>query len=132
MLASCKTYYIPKGDFVQQFRSIDSSDLNKVTLMGAANCSYLANPIQTIRCQDKNGNPAALQNSPSIEIRFTYGEKNKKSIFYFDRIFLEDTLIFGTPSRILPMMIQSVPLNSVTKIEVQDGKKNYRYVDASK
>jgi hypothetical protein len=127
LLASCKTYQIPKELFAEQFHSFDSSDLKQVTITGAVNASYLANPIERIQCRDKNGNAVELNTSPSIEIRFTHGTKNKKTIFYFDRVFLADTLVFGAPSRITASLIKSVPINEVTKIEVQDGRKNFNY-----
>ena len=90
---------------------------------------YLANPVKTIKCTDKNGNPAELQNSPSIEIRFTYGEKNKRTVFYFDRIFVSDSSVTGVESRFISSMRKTIPLKSITKIEVQDGRKNYHYTN---
>jgi len=55
---------------------------------------YPANQIRSIECVDKEGNFILLQNSPSMEIRFT-DKNNKKTAFYFDGVYLTDTLIIG-------------------------------------
>ena len=129
ILSSCKTYLIPIESFEQQFLGIDSTSLKMVTIEGAANDSYLANPIEKINCLDKQGNPFQIYNSPAIEIRFTFGEKNKKTIFYFDRVIKKDSLIIGGQSRFIPSLTKSIPFNSVSKIEIQNGGKNIKYVE---
>lgn len=129
IVSSCKTYIIPVESFKQQFSGIDSTSLKMVTIKGAINGSYLANPIKKIYCSDKQGNSFQIDNSPAIEIRFTYGDKNKKTIFYFDRVIQEDTLIIGGQSRFIPSLTKSIPINSVHKIEIQNGGKNFKYVE---
>lgn len=129
ILSSCKTYLIPVESFEQQFSGIDSTSLKMVTIEGAANKSYLANPIEKINCIDKQGNPFQIDNSPALEIRFTYGEKNKKTIFYFDRVIKNDTLIIGGQSRFILSLTKSIPFNRVSKIEIQNGGKNFKYVE---
>jgi hypothetical protein len=128
-LLCCKTYYIPIESFKQQFNGIDSSDLQWVHTRGPYGevVQYLANPIEYIKCVDKQGNPFELKNSPSIEIRFTKNN-NKKTIYYFDRIYLLDTLIIGDRSRFIGLR-KGISINEVKLIEVQDGKKNYHYVE---
>ena len=129
LFISCKTYQVPVESFKQQFRGIDSSKLVEVRIMGpfGEGDSYPANPLKTIRCVDKNNKEYQLPNGPSIEIRFTY-DNNKKVIFYFDRVFVTDSTVTGIRSRFIPSMRKTIPLNSITKIEVQDGQKKYRYV----
>jgi len=46
---------------------------------------------------------------------------------YFDRVFVSDNILLGFPSRFIPTMRAAVPLNGITKTEVQDGGKNYNY-----
>lgn len=128
IMSSCKTYLIPIESFEHQFAGIDSTSLKEVSIKGATYDSYLANPIKKIDCIDKHGNAYQLENSPAIEIRFTYGEKNKRTIFYFDRVIKKDTLIIGGQSRFIPLLIKAIPFNSVTKIEVQNGGKDFRYI----
>ena len=131
-LFSCKTYYIPIKSFKEQFSEIDSTKLKIVNTRGPAGdvAEYLANPIEYIKCVDKNNNPFELKNSPSIEIRFTLNN-NKKTIFYFDYIYLQDSLVIGDRSRFFYMK-KSIPLNDIKKIEVQDGHKNFKYIDKRK
>src|SRR5665648_761808 len=90
----CKTYYISVQSFKEQFIGIDSTKLRIVNTRGPAGdiAEYLANPLEFIKCIDKNNQPLELKNSPSIEIRFTENN-NKRRIYYFDRVFLQDTLI---------------------------------------
>ncbi len=133
IFTSCRTYLIPVESFKQQFAGIDSTKLKPVEMTGGGLLyvteSYLANPIIKIKCTDKKGNPAELDNGPAIEIRFTYGEKNHRTVFYFDRVFVSDSLVTGIQSRFIPTMKKSIPINSITKIEVQNGGKNFKYVN---
>ena len=129
-LASCATYYIPVNSLKDQFADIDSTKLIEVTVEGPVygRYHYLANPIDTIRCVDKNGDLHLLTNSPSIETRFTYGHKNEKVIFYFDRIYVNSNSVIGVQSRFMEAIGQSIPLDSITKIEIQDGRKKFKYI----
>jgi len=126
---SCKTYYIPVQSFKEQFNGIDSTKLRLVNTRGPAGdvAEYFANPIDYIKCVDKNNIPFELKNSPSIEIRFTENN-NKRTIFYFDRVFLQDSLVFGEMSRFVRIR-KGIPLGNVKLIEVQDGHKNFRYLE---
>jgi hypothetical protein len=130
-LSGCTTYYIPVGSLKEQFAGIDSTKLKAVTVAGPmyGKYHYLANPVTTIRCVDKNGNPHQMLNSPSIETRFTYGQKNKRKIFYFDRIYVGNNYVYGVESRFIESIRSSIPLDSITKIEIQNGHKKFRYVD---
>ena len=130
LFSSCKTYYIPVDSFKQQFKGLDSSKLKEVTTRGPVGdkVKYLAYPIAFIKCVDKNGNAFELKNSPSIEIRFTYNS-NRRTIFYFDLLRVTDSTITGGLSRIIGTYRKTIPLSTVTKIEVQDGRKNYKYAD---
>ena len=131
-ITSCKTYYISVASFKEQFINIDSTNYRFVKTRGPMGdiVEYPANPIDLIKCVDKNGNPTELKNSPSIEIRFTE-RNNKQTIYYFDRVFLQDTLIIGDMSRFL-ILSKGISINNVKKIEVQDGHKNFKYVDEYK
>ena len=129
IFVSCATYYIPIDSFKKQFKDIDSTNLKMVDAIGpiGERFSYLANTIDTIYCVDNNNKPYKLINSPSIEIRFT-DKNDDRTIFYFDTIFLQDSIIIGTKSRFIPSLRDEVPIDSVKLIEVQDGKKNFKYV----
>jgi hypothetical protein len=128
-LSGCKTYFIPVDSFKKQFEGIDSTNLRLVNTRGPVGdvVQYLANPIDYIQCEDKAGIPYSLKNGPSIEVRFTQ-LNGKRTIFYFDRIFLQDTLVIGERSRFLGLQ-KGIPINTVKLIEVQDGQKNYHYVE---
>lgn len=91
---------------------------------------YLANPITKIKCTDKNGNPYEMDNSPAIEIRFTYSDnfKNKRTTFYFDRVYVTDKTVTGFRSRFM-RLVKTIPLDSIKKIEVQKGGKNFHYIN---
>jgi len=131
-LISCKTYYIPFESFKEQFNGIDSTKLKIVNTRGPAGdiAQYPANPIEYIKCVDKDNNPFELKNSPSIEIRFTE-QNNKRTVYYFDRVFLQDTLIIGDMSRFIHYR-KGISINNVKLIEVQDGHKNFKYVEKRK
>jgi hypothetical protein len=102
LFTSCSTYLIPIENFEEQFQNINASSRKEVkvrTPYYGITTKYLANTINGISCVDKNNNSVILRNSPSIEIRII--EKNgKKTIFYFDRVYLENSIVYGDKSRI--------------------------------
>jgi hypothetical protein len=119
--------------FRKQFQNIDSNGLRKVTTIGlvtaiAGDSPYLINSWRVIHCEDKDHHDKILLNSPSIEIRFTYGPHNKRNVFYFDTIFLTDSTVTGVQSRYIPSLRKTLYLNGITKIEVQDSYKKFHYV----
>ena len=129
LATSCTTYYLTSDSLKAQFSGIDSTKLIPVTVRGpfGDQYKYLANPIHIIDCVDKSGNPTQLTNSPSVEIRVT--ETNgKRTIFYFDRVFVTDSTLYGVQSRFVSSIQKSIELRNVRKIEIQDGKKNFDYI----
>ena len=131
-MISCTTYYIPVESFKEQFNGIDSTSLKIVSTRGPAGdiAKYPANPIEYVKCVDKEGNPFQLKNSPSIEMRITDND-NKRTIFYFDKVYLQDSMIIGDRSRFL-YLPKAIPIDNVKMIEVQDGHKNFKYVETKK
>lgn len=129
-ITSCKTYYIPVDSFKQQFAGMDTSKFREVTTRGPMGdkIKYKTFPIDFIKCVDKKGNPVELQNSPSLEIRFT-DTNNKKTIFYFDLISVGKTYVSGVQSRFITSIKKTIPLNTIKTIEIQNGKKKFSYVN---
>ncbi len=130
LLTSCTTYLIPKSSLIEQLAPIDSTQLVNKKVYGpvVGQYQYLANPITTILCEDKNGEPQTLTNSPSIEMRVTE-TNNMKTIFYFDRILIVDGQLVGVRSRFAPFVDKQIDLENIQLIEIQDGKKNFRYAE---
>lgn len=126
---SCKTYYITVESFKQQFAGMDSANMREVTTKGPAGdrVKYKTYPIDFIHAVDKTGNPVTIANSPAIEIRLT-DTTNNKTIFYFDLIQYDGENITGRQSRFISAFKKTIPINSIKTIEVQNGKKNFRYV----
>ncbi len=131
-LFSCETYYTSVSSLKDQFAGIDSSKMKMVDVYHIGvllpNMTYLANPIKLIYCKDENGNPAILINSPSIETRFTYGKDAKRTVFYFDRLVIANGKVYGVESRLMPFIRYSIPIDSITKIEIQDDGKHLKYI----
>ena len=129
-ISSCKTYYIPVESFKQQFSGWKTASLREVTTRGPVGdiSKYNTYPIDSVKCVDKSGNPVVLTNSPALEIRFTDTD-NKKTIFYFDRILVNDTTVSGVQSRILSSITKTIHLNTIKLIEIQNSGKRYKYVN---
>lgn len=127
---TCKTYYIPVDSFKQQFAGMDTSTFREVTTRGPVGdkVKYKTFPIDFIKCIDKKGNPFELKNSPSLEIRFTNYD-GKRTLFYFDLISVDTAYVCGRQSRFISSIKKTIPLNTIKTIEIQEGKKNFRYVD---
>jgi hypothetical protein len=128
LISSCKTYYIPVDSFKQQFAVWDTSKFKQVKTQGPMGdvIKYKIYPIDVIKCVDKDGNQVGLTNSPALEIRFT-DINNKRTTFYFDRIFVKGDSIQGSQSRFI-FLIKTIPLNTVKLIEIQDSGKKLKYV----
>ena len=132
LLTSCKTYYIPIASFKEQMKDVATVELRTVNTRGPMGdvVSYKTYPIDFIHCVDKNDNPVELKNSPSIEIRFT--EKNKKrTIFYFDQLYVQNSMVIGDRSRFIYFR-KAIPIDNIALIEVQDGRKQFKYVHVRK
>jgi hypothetical protein len=127
-LTSCKTYYIPVDSFREQFVGLEPSKEVTTRGPGGDKVKYMTYPITSIKCVDKKGSAYNLTASPSLEIRFTYGN-NQRTIFYFDLIRINDTLLTGGQSRFMPSIKKTISLNSIKKIEIQDGHKKFVYVN---
>lgn len=127
-LSSCQTYLIPVESFRQQFAAMDSTNLRSVTTQGplGIRATYRAAAIDSIEVIDKAGNIFRLQISPALEIRFT-DTTGEKTTFYFDLLSFDGENVTGRPSRILTFQ-KTIPLGGVKKIEIQNGRKNFRYV----
>jgi hypothetical protein len=132
ILNSCASYIIPIDSLKSQFAGIDSTKLIEVKVVGpyGERYVYFANPITTIWCMDSNGSSLHLTNSPSIEVRVTYmyESKSKRAIFYFDRLNIVNNNLVGVQSRFISAIRKSIPLDKIVKIEIQDGRKNFHYV----
>lgn len=89
--------------------------------------TYKTFPIETIKCKNDQGKEIILKIKPSIEMRITYAN-NKKTIFYLDRIRVENNTIFGHQSRLLGFITKEIHFRDISKIEIQDGRKNFKYV----
>ncbi|EHQ24934.1 hypothetical protein [Mucilaginibacter paludis] len=128
-ISSCKMYYIPVESFKQQFAVWDTSKFKQVKTQGPMGdvVKYKTYPIDAVKCVDKDGNPVLLKNSPALEIRFT-DVNNKRTTFYFDRIFVKGDSIQGSQSRFF-FVIKTIPLSTVKLIEIQDSRKKLKYVD---
>lgn len=129
LLFSCKTYIIPVDSFRKQMESTKSTTMKEVEINNPLNYGsilYDANQIESLLVIDKSGNTTILKNSPSIEMRVT--QKNgKKCYFYFDTAYLENDTLKAGRSRFMQSLKHQIPLDSIAKIEVQDGKKNFNY-----
>lgn len=127
-LSSCQTYLLPVESFRQQFAGVDSTNLRSVTTQGplGIRARYRAAAIDSIQVVDKAGNNVRIENNPALEIRFT-DTTGKKTTFYFDLLFFDGENVTGRPSRILTFQ-KTIPLRGVKKIEIQNGRKNFRYV----
>lgn len=127
-LSSCKTYYISTSSFKQQFAELDTT--RQVTIKGpyGGSATYKTYPIDFVKCVDKAGKAVELKNGPSLEIRFT-DLGNKRKIFYFDLLRVHGDKVTGGQSRFMPWITSTVSLSDVKTIEIQDGGKNFRYVE---
>jgi|SRR5436190_7637562 hypothetical protein len=98
---SCSTYLIPVDSFKNQFGGMKETDMKEMVVQGplGERTRYKTFPQDSVDCT-KKGQWIRLEKAPSLEIRFT-NDHNKKTVYYFDRIFVTDTTVSGTYSRML-------------------------------
>ena len=129
LMFSCKTYTIPVDSFREQMISAASDGVKEVEINNPLffnNIQYVSNNIKQILVLDKNGIEAVLENSPSIEMRVTHNN-GKRYHFYFDTVILENNVLKGGRSRFVQRLTREIPMDSIVKIEVQDGGKKFNY-----
>jgi len=129
LFVSCKTYTISKESLTEQLSGVDKEKMNEVEVSNPllfGNIRYSANNIQEIIVLDKEGNQFFLKNSPSLEMRVT--QKNgKKNVLYFDTVVIEGEILKGSRSRFSQALTIEIPIVDILKIEIQDGRKNFKY-----
>ncbi|NDV42782.1 hypothetical protein [Flagellimonas sediminis] len=126
---SCKTYTIPVDSFREQM--IGAKPENRVAVeinnpLFYENIKYYSNNISRLTVFDKKGNESYLDISPAIEMRVTH-KNGEKYILYFDTVILENDTLKGGRSRFAQGLTRAIPLDSIVKIEVQDGGKKFGY-----
>lgn len=127
LVVSCKTYTISPENFRKQFVEDNANTLKDARvnnpLTSLTDIKYQANTLKYLNVYDKNGQLNFIRNSPSTEIRVTLNNGSKK-IFFLDTVVIENDTLKGSKSRLLGIK-DKVPFNTIVKIEVQDGQKNY-------
>jgi len=128
LMGSCKTYTISpeslKSQLLESGNIRQEVEINNPLLYG--NIRYKANAIGHLSISDRDGNRLLMPNSPALEMRIT--QKNgKRNIFYFDTVILENDSLKGSKSRFIPGLTGSIPFDSIVKIEIQDGGKDFHY-----
>lgn len=129
ILFSCKTYTISKASFKSQFTKTKEMKDKEVVInnpLFLGNITYVANDIKSLNVIDKEGKNVNIPNTPSLEMRITH-KNGTKYHFYFDTITLENNVLKGSRSRFMPNLTRSIPFDSIAKIEVQEGGKDFHY-----
>lgn len=128
-LVSCTTYTIPVESFNSQMvdaaeENMRSAEINNPLTYGSL--TYPANNIDRLIVINEDGKRTYLTNSPSIEMRVTH-VNGKRYKFYFDTVYLENDTLKAERSRFIAGLSRQIPLDSIVKIEVQDGGKKFNY-----
>lgn len=129
MIMSCKSYTIPVDSFREQLIDSNSTNMNDATInnpLSLGTISYSTNNIDGIIVRDKDRQNKYLKNSPSLEIRVTH-QNGKRYHMYFDTVILENGTLKGSRSRFIQSLNREIPMDSIIKIEVQDGGKKFKY-----
>jgi len=129
LVFSCKTYTVPINSFRDQMVNANSIGIKEVKInnpLTFGKIKYSSNNIDQLIVLDKNGNKMYLKNSPSIEIRVTH-RNGKKHKLYFDTVILENNTLVGKRSRFAQGLKYEIPMDSIVKIEIQDGGKKFKY-----
>jgi len=128
-LFSRTTYTITPESFKEQFDGVNLESFKEVKVRNPMNeyspLVYKANQLKKIIVVDENTHRVILDNSPKLETRFTLKD-GKRTTFYFDTIALENGFLIGQKSRMIPIA-GKVEFDTIQKIEIQNGGKQYKY-----
>lgn len=130
VVSSCTTYEMPLNTFKERFAQIELEDLKEVEVKGpfGETYRYKTHPLETVQLLTKSGEVKVLRVKPSLEMKVTH-DGGKKSYFYFDKVILTDKYLYGDRSRFSDAFQKKILLDKIEKIEVQDGKKNFKYIE---
>jgi hypothetical protein len=125
-LSACKLYYMTPASLQEQLQKIDPNKIEdsydlRLGLLGAAlkgGQKNFYNGIEKVQVTDKKGNLYNRPVMPHTVIRLT-DLKGKKTILYFDSLFLKDSLLFGSKSHFISLAVKPIRVDSLTKIEFQ-------------
>lgn len=129
LIFSCTTYTIPIESFKEQMITAKTGNMKDVEInnpLTYTNIKYSSNNIKQLAVYDQDGHKTYLKNSPSIEMRVTK-TNGKKYILYFDTVILENDTLKGGRSRFAHGLTREIPMDSIMKIEIQDGGKKFNY-----
>lgn len=129
LIASCKTYTISLNSFQKQLISATRENSKQVEINNPLfykNITYSTNNISQLKVLEKKGVTSYLTISPAIEMKVTH-RNGQKYHFYFDTVLLENGMLKGGRSRFVQKISRSIPMDSIVKIEVQDGGKKFKY-----
>ncbi len=129
LILSCKTYTIPVDSFLEQMKKANSENTKDVEInnpLTFGKIKYSSNNIDRIIVSDKTGLEMYLNNSPALEMRVTH-KNGKKFIIYFDTAIIENNILKGGRSRFVQGLNREIPMDSIVKIEIQDGGKKFDY-----
>jgi hypothetical protein len=126
---SCSTHTIPMDNFRNQMINAKSKNMKDIEINNPLfykNIKYSSNNIERLVVLDKKGTKMYLDNSPSIEMQVTHNN-GKKYIVYCDTVILENDTLKGGRFRFVQSLTREIPIDSIVKIEVQDGGKKFNY-----
>ena len=125
-----KTYYIDINTLCKLLKNTTYKNAGVSTPFDAfvsTSNTFKTNCIGSIPCTDKKGTCFDLINSPQIEVRISTKAK-KRTLLYFDTLFLEGDYIVGCRSRFIASLKKKILISEIAKVEVQEGGKKHKYV----
>ncbi len=127
LFVSCKTYELTPLSLNNQLEnsSLEKKDIRLNNASIFLNSNYIAVSLDSLEVYDKKGKMFYLQNSPSIEMRLINFE-GEKFTMYFDTVVIKNDTLTGSRSRFMPNFKHQVPFNTISKVFVQDGHKDFK------
>jgi len=130
LFVSCKTYELTPLSLKTQLEngSVEEKDIKLNNASIFFNSTYMAVSLDSLEVYDKKGKIFYLQNSPSIEMRLINNE-GEKFTMYFDTVVIKNDTLIGSRSRFISGIKHKVPFNTISKVFVQDGQKDFKYTN---
>lgn len=127
---SCQVYTVSPQSFkIQLLENPVFTQLDSTDSLYLGPVFFYAYDMEYIFVQDKDGNSEFLENNPTIECRI-YQYNGTKTAFYFDTMGMVGDSITGIRSFLKPERNNVfVHFDSIQRIELQNNKKKYYYVD---
>lgn len=117
-LAGCATYHLTPQRLQEQLKAPPEGSYSVIAEKQFVFKQPVSNGIRQILCLDKNGRERTINVTKHTSLRLSI-QNGIQRTYYFDTVFLKDSLLVGNPSRTIDIPLKPIELTDVEKVEIR-------------